>query len=261
MLTLSLASLYVYVNQYFWPFLRVLALFGAAPIFSEKQLATKVKIALALLTTFLLAPQLPANEIPIASLDGLWVACQQLIIGIAIGLSIQLIFVAVRHAGEIIAMQMGLSFAMAYDPSAGANMPVVSRLLNLFVTLLFLTFNGHLYMLEVIANSFAAFPVSAAPMGIGGFVALVQAGGMIFSYGLMLGLPVVILLLCVNLTLGLLNRLTPQLSVFVIGFPLSLTVGMTAMSLVMYTLAPFFENMMAAIFEQLIDILTGFRAR
>ncbi|CAI8912953.1 MULTISPECIES: flagellar biosynthetic protein FliR [Kosakonia] len=259
MLTLSLVNLYDQVNQYFWPCLRMLALFGAAPIFSEKQMSARLKVALALITAFLVAPQLPQSNIAIASFDGFWACCQQLIIGIAIGLAVQLIFVAVRHAGEIIGMQMGLSFAMVYDPSGGPSMPVVSRLLNLFVTLLFLTFNGHLYMLEVVANSFEAFPISAAPLGHEGFMAMVKAGSLIFRYGLMLGLPVITLLLCLNLTMGLLNRLTPQLSIFVIGFPLSLTVGMVAMSLVMYTLAPFFENMMAGIFDHLFVILTGFK--
>ncbi|WP_342323938.1 flagellar biosynthetic protein FliR [Kosakonia sp. BYX6] len=259
MFTLSLVHLYDHVNQFFWPCLRMLALFGAAPIFSEKPLSSRFKVALALITAFLIAPQLPDSGIAIASLDGFWACCQQLIIGIAIGLSVQLIFVAVRHAGEIIGMQMGLSFAMVYDPSGGPSMPVIARLLNLFVTLLFLTFNGHLYMLEVLANSFVAFPVSAVPLGPDGFLAMVQAGTMIFRYGLMLGLPVITLLLCLNLTMGLLNRLTPQLSIFVIGFPISLTVGMVAMSLVMFTLAPFFENMMGGIFDYLFVILTGFR--
>lgn len=259
MLAFSLATLLDHVDHYFWPFLRMLALFGAAPIFSEKQLNTRVKIALAFITTVLLAPQLPDSGIAIASLPGFWAGCQQLVIGIAIGLSVQFIFVAVRHAGEIISMQMGLSFAMVYDPSGGPSMPVVSRLMNLFVTLLFLIFNGHLYMIEVVANSFEVFPVSAAPMGAEGFSTLVESAGMVFSYGLMLGLPVVTLLLCLNLSLGLLNRLTPQLSIFVIGFPVSLVIGMMAMSLVMYTLAPFFENMMGDVFEQLITILTKFR--
>ena len=106
MFTLPLVNLYDHVNHYFWPCLRILALFGAAPIFSEKQLNTRLKVALALITTFLLVPHLPDSGITIASLDGFWACVQQLIIGIAIGLSVQLIFVAVRHAGEIIGMQM-----------------------------------------------------------------------------------------------------------------------------------------------------------
>lgn len=71
----------------------------------------------------------------------------------------------------------------------------------------------------------------------------------------MLGLPIITLLLCLNLTLGLLNRLTPQLSIFVVGFPLTLSIGMMAMSMIMYTLSPFFENMLEVIFGHLSKII------
>jgi len=134
-------------------------------------------------------------------------------------------------------------------------MPVISRILNLLVTLLFLTFNGHLWMLNTLADSFILLPVSATPINADGLLAITYTAGMVFKCGLMLGLPIITLLLTLNLTLGLLNRLTPQLSIFVVGFPLTLSIGMIAMSMIMYTLAPFFENMMEDIFEQLTKII------
>lgn len=134
-------------------------------------------------------------------------------------------------------------------------MPVISRILNLLVTLLFLTFNGHLWMLNILADSFVLLPVSATPINADGLLAITYTAGMVFKCGLMLGLPIITLLLTLNLTLGLLNRLTPQLSIFVVGFPLTLSIGMIAMSMIMYTLAPFFENMMEDIFEHLTKII------
>ncbi|EWG67273.1 Flagellar biosynthetic protein MopE [Enterobacter sp. DC4] len=261
MLALSLVSLFPQISHLFWPFLRILALFSSAPLFSEKQISKKVKIGLALILSALIAPQLPDNSVAIYSFSGLWCGAQQLLIGTAIGLSAQLIFVAVRHAGEIIGLQMGLSFATFYDPSGGQNMPVVARLLNLLVTMLFLIFNGHLYMIEVVAESFKTLPIGVSLMGAAGFYTLVAGAGMVFKFGLMLGLPVIALLLCLNLTLGIINRLLPQLSVFVIGFPLSLSVGMLALSLIMYTLSPFFSHLLAGCFDGLRDVFAGFQSR
>jgi flagellar biosynthesis protein FliR len=97
--------------------------------------------------------------------------------------------------------------------------------------------------------------VSATPINADGLLAITYTAGMVFKCGLMLGLPIITLLLTLNLTLGLLNRLTPQLSIFVVGFPLTLSIGMIAMSMIMYTLAPFFENMMEDIFEHLTKII------
>ncbi|RPH26519.1 flagellar type III secretion system protein FliR [Buttiauxella warmboldiae] len=256
MLNLSIMTLYPLIAKFFWPALRVLALFSTAPVFKEKKIGNKTRVGLAIVIAILIGQNLPDSHIEIISYMGLWVAIQQFIIGAVMGLTLELIFVAVRNAGEIIGLQMGLSFATFFDPAAGGSMPVIARILNILVTLLFLTFNGHLWILNVLADSFILLPVSANPLKGDGFLAMVYAGGMIFKSGLMLGLPIITLLLTLNLTLGLLNRLTPQLSIFVVGFPLTLSIGMVAMSMMMYTLAPFFENMMKDIFYQLAKILT-----
>ena len=126
------------------------------------------------------------------------------------------------------------------------------------IALLFLSFNGHLWLIAIVVQSFERLPIDDAPLLRDGFYALVEHAGIIFSYGLMLGLPVVTLLLAINLALGLLNRLTPQLSIFVIGFPLTLTVGMLSLSMLMRTLTPFLENLLRLLFDGLDEMLMMF---
>lgn len=261
MLTLSIDAIYAQINHMLWPAIRILTLFTSAPIFSEKSLNKKTKVALALSISWLICQNLPDARIAIFSLAGVGVAVQQIIIGVMMGLTVQLLFVAVRTAGEIMGMQMGLSFAMFFDPSGGQNTPVISRILNLLATLLFLTFDGHLWMMSILHDSFEVLPVSAEPLNVRGMYYLVSQATLIFRCGLMLGLPVIALLLAINLTLGLLNRLTPQLSIFVVGFPLTLTVGMMALMFKIYSLAPFFENLMSDVFDHLsrILLLSGLR--
>ncbi len=258
MYSLSVESLYFQISHLFWPALRILALFSTAPVFSGKELSKKAKVGLALCISFLIGQNLPDSHIIIFSWQGVGVAAQQFIIGAAMGLTVQLIFVTVRSAGEIIGLQMGLSFATFFDPSGGQNMPIIARILNLLATLLFLSFDGHLWMLTILAQSFEVLPIGGTRLHPEGFYYLAQTGGLIFRCGLMLGLPVVTLLLAINFTLGLLNRLTPQLSIFVIGFPLTLTIGMGALALMMYTLSPFIENLMEDIFNQLSHIIMLF---
>ena len=259
MQSLSLDALPLLVSHYFWPFMRVLALFSTAPVFNDKALVNRVKVGLAAIIALLLGQNLPENTIPLISIMGLWVSCQQLLIGAAMGLTVQFLFVAVRYAGELIGLQMGLSFAMFYDANGGGNMPVVSRILNSLAILLFLLFNGHLVMLDALGESFQMLPISAAPLNRDAFNALANTGGLIFYYGVALGLPVITLLLAINLTLGLLNRLTPQLSIFVVGFPLTLSVGMLALLLLMNHFAPYFYHLMDVIFTRLSQILLLFR--
>lgn len=259
MSALPILDIYKQIENYFWPALRILALFSTAPIFSEKEIGKKVKIGLALLVTFLISSNLPTPEVVLFSFTGLWVGAKQILIGCLMGFTIQLIFVAVRTAGEVIGLQMGLSFATFFDPNGGQNMPVIARFFNLLVTLLFLSFNGHLWLLKILSESFYLLPVNADVLHHDGFWSLLRDAGMIFQNGLMLGLPIITLLLAINFTLGLINRLTPQLSIFVIGFPLTLTIGMVALSLIMYTLSPFFEKMLLGSFQNLLSILQQLR--
>ncbi|AJJ63402.1 flagellar biosynthetic protein FliR [Yersinia aldovae] len=257
MLSIDTTQLSALVSQYFWPLIRVLALISTAPILNEKQINRKVKIGLGVLITFLIAPSLPPVNIPIASIGAIWVAGQQVLIGVAIGLTMQFAFAAIRLAGEVIGLQMGLSFATFFDPSGGPNMPVLARLLNLLAMLLFLSFDGHLWLISLLADSFHTIPIQLEPLNGNGFLALTQVGSLIFMSGLMLALPMITLLLTLNMALGMLNRMTPQLSVFVIGFPLTLTIGIISMGLMMPLLAPFAEHLFGEIFDRLAGVLSG----
>ncbi|CAI2415416.1 flagellar biosynthetic protein FliR [Serratia proteamaculans] len=255
MLTFDSAQFGVWLSQYFWPLLRILALISTAPVFSEKQISKKVKIGLGALIVILVAPGLPISSVPIFSAAGLWLAAQQILIGVALGLTMQFAFAAIRLAGEVIGMQMGLSFATFFDPSGGPNTPVLARLLNLLAMLLFLSFNGHLWLISLLVDSFHTLPIQAEPLNGNGFLALTQAGSLIFINGMMLALPLICLLLTLNMALGLLNRMTPQLSVFVIGFPVTMTIGIMTIGMMMPMLAPFCEHLFGEFFDRLADVL------
>ena len=138
--------------------------------------------------------------------------------------------------GEVIGLQMGLSFATFFDPSGGPNMPILARILNLITLLLFLAFDGHLWLIHIVISSFDLIPVQVTPLNREGFRMLVQSANHIFLNGLMLALPFITLFLILNLALGILNRMTPQLSVFVVGFPLTLTVGISMLGLIISVL-------------------------
>ncbi|KMK17317.1 flagellar biosynthesis protein FliR [Pluralibacter gergoviae] len=244
-----------WVSLYFWPLLRILALIATAPILSEKSVPKRVKLGLGVLIAVIVAPSLPATDVTIFSGNALWLALQQLLIGTLIGFTMQLAFAAVRTAGELIGLQMGLSFATFVDPGSHLSMPVLARIMDLLALLLFLTFNGHLWLISALVDTFHTLPVGGDPLNANAFMALTRTGGLIFLNGLMLALPVITLLLTLNLALGMLNRMAPQLSVFVIGFPITLTVGIILMAALMPLIAPFCEHLFSELFNLLADII------
>jgi flagellar biosynthetic protein FliR len=142
-----------------------------------------------------------------------------------LGMVLRIAFAAVDVAGEIIGLQMGLSFALTFDPVNGGSTPVIAEFLGLLTALVFLAMNGHLLTLTVLAESFTLLPVSTAPFHALALSHLVSFGAALFSIGVLLALPVVTALLVTNLALGVLARIAQQLNLFAIGFPITLGLG------------------------------------
>lgn len=239
MVSFELEQLYSWINAFLWPFMRILALVGTAPLFSESSIPLRVKVGLSALLAMAVAPALPAPpDISPASYQGMWIGAQQVFIGIALGLTMRIVFAAVQTAGEFIGLQMGLSFASFFDPATGANTAVLARLMNIIAMLLFLALNGHLLMLAGLVRTFEILP-AVAGFNLDGLGVLFEWSAQVMVSGMLLALPLIIVLLTISLALGILNRTAQQLSVFAVGFPISLMVGLILLMVVLPQTAPF----------------------
>lgn len=236
------AQLTAWLVAFLWPFVRMLALVSTAPVFGETWVPPRVKVGIAAVLALVIAPTLgPMPDVPVVSAGGVWIIFQQVLIGVAMGFTMRLVFTAVLAAGEYIGLQMGLSFASFFDPMNGGATTVVARLLNMLAMLIFVAVDGHLLMVQALADSFQALPIADAPLAAQGWMLLVAGGGQIFANGLMLSLPLVTALLTLNLAMGILNRASPQFSIFAVGFPLTLLAGIWMLQLLMPHLAAFLE--------------------
>jgi flagellar biosynthetic protein FliR len=235
-ITFTEAQLLAWITPLIWPFLRALALFGALPVFSQRNVPMRVRVALAGFIAFAAQPTLPAPPAaPILALDSLPqllpLVAQQMIIGLALGFSVRLVFAAVEFAGELIGLQMGLNFAGFFDPISAGTATPSSRFFGTTIAWLFIVINGHLIVVAALVQSFQAFPVGPEPFA---FLRQVQPhrwGAEIFSTGLWIALPLITMLLFVNLVLGAVSRVAPQINIFAIGFPVTLGVGLLGLVL------------------------------
>jgi flagellar biosynthetic protein FliR len=166
---------------------------------------------------------------------------QQFIIGISIGFSMRLVFVAIELAGHLIGMSMGLGFASFYDPQTEGQTTAISQFLVLLCMLVFLSLDGHLMFVTVMANSFTVMPIGSE----GGIDAMKIAtwGETIFSSGLLIALPVVTALLIANMALGILTKTAPQLNLFGIGFPITISIGFIVLAVSLPTIIKPLEKM------------------
>jgi flagellar biosynthetic protein FliR len=231
MVSISSAYLQTWIIGLIWPLIRVLGVIAAAPIFSHNAIPNRIKLGIGIMLTLIIMPTLPTMpQFEIFSFQGLFILIQQLVIGLAIGFSMRLVFSAVDLAGQLIGMSMGLGFATFYDHQSQGQSAAVNQFLMLLSMLIFLSLDGHLMIVTAIANSFISMPIV---LGAGGInpMKIAMWGEMIFRVGLLLALPAVTALLITNMALGILTRTAPQLNLFAIGFPLTLTVGFVVLAL------------------------------
>lgn len=246
-------QLYAWMNGFIWPFFRILGLFGTAPLFSESAITGRVKVGLAAAIALIMAPTLPAVTVPTASFEALLLALQQVLIGLALGMIMRIVFATVQTAGEFIGLQMGLSFASFFDPATGSNTAVLSRILNLVAMLVFIAVNGHLVMLLMLHRSFELMPIwPGQAMDQNGWGVFLEWSGQLMTSGLLLALPLIVVLLTINLAFGILNRTAQQLTVFAVGFPISLLIGMLLLTAIVPQITPFLEQFFLAGYETML---------
>lgn len=178
---------------------------------------------------------------------------QELIIGVALGLSIHIVFQAFVIAGQITAMQMGLGFASMNDPQNGVSVPVVGQFYLMIVTLLYLSLNGHLYAIQTIVQSFDVFPLYQLNLLHLPVKDVIDASSWLFLGGVKIALPAIAALLIVNLSIGVMTKAAPQLNIFSIGFPLTMILGMIILWFSMSAILPEFNNLMDTINSSILN--------
>ncbi len=253
MISFSEAQLAGWITPLLWPFLRVLALLSALPVLGQRGVPMRVRIGLAGLVAVAAQASLPA--MPALSLDSpamVAIVVQQVVIGLTMGFVVRIVFAGVELAGELIGLQMGLNYAGFFDPASGSQGTASARFLGAMTSLVFVVINGHLFIIGALVQSFHAFPVGPDVLGFLRALEPQTWAAELFSLGLTIALPVVGLLLFVNLILGVMSRVAPQINVFSVGFPVTLSVGLVGL---MFTL-PMMQTPVQAALEAVLARFT-----
>lgn len=250
MLSISSAQLIDLITAYLWPFFRIAALITIAPIWGTKIIPVRARIALALGLTVIIVPVIePATTVEPFSLAGIVVTVNQVVIGLMMGFMLRMVFSALETGGQMIGMTMGLGFAQMNDPANGITVPVISQFYTLIATLVFLALNGHLILIHVLVDSFRTMPIDILTIGTSGLWTLLTWAGWIFKGAVLIALPTVTALLLVNVSFGVMMRAAPQLNVFAIGFPITLTLGFAFMLVSLPVFLPQFSDLLDKAFR------------
>ncbi|PCJ26677.1 MAG: flagellar biosynthetic protein FliR [SAR86 cluster bacterium] len=239
-----------WVGDFFWPFLRLGALFVAAPIFGARTVPVRIRIILAFVITLLIQPTLPFLEtINPLSPEGILVILQQLSIGLLMGMTLQIMLGALVMAGMIVATTMGLGFASTVDPQNGVQVTMLGQFYLIIATLFFLSLDGHLLLLKTLADSFTALPINSELISVQAFWNVSTYVSEMFLMAVLIALPTMVGVLLVNLGLGVVTRAAPSLNIFAVGFPVTMLAGFILMFLSLPLMSTLLMNLFTSSFD------------
>jgi flagellar biosynthesis protein FliR len=258
-LNVTQAQLEAWIGQIYWPFIRIGACFMVAPAFGALFIPARLRLVLAGAVAFLVAPLIPQpTNIVAFSLAGIVITAQQVIIGVALGFALQVLFDSVSMGGQLLANSMGLSFAFNVDPMRGTGTPALGQLYALLVMLTFLALDGHLALIEMLVQGFQTMPVGETGLTNEGLWTVVAWGTQIFSGALAVALPGITALLVVNIAFGVMSRAAPSLNLFAVGFPITLVFGLVIVIVGLPALQSAFVDLLGKAFL-LLNTLQGGR--
>ena len=221
---------------FIWPMIRISAFLLIAPFFSLDTVSLRVRIALGLLLTWLTYPLIEIPNIDPTSFEGLVVAFDQALIGVTMGIILQVVSAAIVVGGQAISNSMGLGMANMVDPNIG-NVPLLSVFLIIVSTLIFLGLGGHLLVIMYLLETFRSLPIGQEVIPVDFLRFIVEWSSMVFLGAVLLALPIMVSLLFINLGIGVITRAAPALNIFAVGFPAMILAGIILLSISMTSVA------------------------
>ena len=206
-------------------FFRFAGLFMTAPIFSHTTIPMKLKATMAFFFSAIFFASVPPLEISITIPSIIIAILSELLLGLVIGLVLQIAYNVITFAGGIISFMMGFSMATAIDPQNGVSMPIVSQFLSLLALMVLFSLNLHHWLILYIDKSLHHIPLGGFLMTQHILEYTMQAAGHMFLVGFLIAFPIVALSLLADLIFGMLMKTMPQFNLLVIGFPIKIMVS------------------------------------
>ena len=229
------------------------------PIFGRRNIPSMVKIGLtmgiALNASYGLMNVYVADY---TTIDLLLAMLRELSVGFALGFIIQL-FLSIFHlGGELIDLQMGISMALMYDPTSNSQISISGNLLTVMYTLLFFITNSHIALLAIAVKSFTVVPIGLGGVNAKIGIYMIELFGYIIVYAVQLALPVIVTEILVEVAVGILMKVVPNINVFVVNLQIKLLVGLVVLMTIIPVLVHYIGKLNMIMLDRLEDVLSYF---
>lgn len=222
------------ILSFLFALMRISLVLFLMPFFGGETMPATVKAALCMTLTLALWPRLPmlGNEIPAHPFSLAIMMAGELLLGMILGLGIRFLFAAIQSGGQLLGFQMGFTMVNAIDPETGSSEAVTSHFLYMVSLLTFLSFNGHLILIDGLMKTFALIPPGGILVSSRLAAQVFALSGQMFVFMIQIGAPVIAAIILVDLALALVSKASPQMNVLIIGFPIKVSVGFLFLGLI-----------------------------
>lgn len=214
-------------------FLRMVTFFTMVPVLFPKGTPNTMKVLFTALISFILMPGINSAGLAGAISDNyvLILYCiNEIITGLVLGYLTSLCFNIVRMAGQLMDMQIGFSMLSFFDPTSNSNVTLLERLLYWVSLIVFFIVDGHHMLIRALIESYNAVGIGKSILFQDTIMYSVNTFIQYFTIGLKIAIPIVLIIIITDLTLGLISRTVPQLNVMILGLPIKIIVGLTCFS-------------------------------
>lgn len=228
--------------------LRVSAMIVTIPVISEGTVPAKIKASLSIIVAIIIFP-LVVSQVPSTKsfhlLQLIFLMIGEVLIGITIGYVARLIFAAIQIAGDVIGFQMGFSIATVIDPMSSTQVSIITELKYLIAMMVFLTINAHHLFFQAIIQSYTVLPALSFHFSGQLMQYIFDVSMEMFVIAIKMAAPITAVMVFTNVALGIVARTVPQMNIFIVGFPLQISIGLIFLGLT----APYFVRMTQGMFS------------
>jgi len=231
---------------------RIAVIFAVIPFFNAQIVPRRVTALIAFFLSLVLMPVVPPVQVQMTDLNLLsivFILLHELLIGMCIGLSIDVIFAGIQIAGELIGFQIGFSIANVVDPLSGISSPIISNVLYISAMLLFLSIGGHHMLIRALVESFQIIPIGDVMVHRKFLMNVIEYSGQMFVIGTKVAAPIIGITLLINIAFAVISRALPQMNVFITSFPLTIAVGLAFTALTIQFLPMLMEGYIGRAFS------------
>ena len=246
-MTVSFDGFYIYVLV----FARLAGLVFFNPLLSRRNVPTQIRAGLVLLLTILVSPSVDASAVTPDSFDLIIGIIKELFIGFLCGFVYQVFYYLLLFAGDWLDTEFGMAMAKVFDPATNMQISVTGNLLTLLFTCYLFATGSHLVLIQIFALSFRLVPLGAVNISPEAFQFALTLFVDVFSLALRLLLPFTVAEFSLQIVLGIMMKLVPQIHAFVINFQLKLAMGLTMLLLLSPIIASFIDNYITIMLENI----------